>query len=105
MNTLLIFILCGLVTYFSRASFILFGDRVKLPETVQRSLAYVAPATFAAIMVPAVLGDDGLANLVPPSPQVGAIVIAGFAIAKTRNMAVALGAGMISLWLLQWVGL
>ncbi len=105
MRIWLIFIGCGLVTYFSRGSFILFGDRVKLPETIQRSLAYVAPATFAAIMVPAVLGNEGLASLVPPTPEVGAILIAALAVWKTRNMAIALAIGMVSLWLLQWLGL
>lgn len=105
MNTWLIFLGCGFVTYFSRGSFLLFGDRMTLPDAVQRSLTYVAPATFAAIVVPAVLGADGLGSLAPPTPEVVAIVLAGAAIYKTRNMAVALVVGMVSLWLLQWVGL
>ncbi len=105
MNAWLIFIGCGLVTYFSRASFVLFGDRIELPDNIQKSLNYVAPATFAAITVPAVLGDDGLASLAPPTPEVLAIVLAAAAVGKTRNMAVGLVVGMVTLWLLQWAGL
>lgn len=105
MRVWLIFIGCGLVTYCSRASFLLFGDRISLPSRVQRSLDYVAPAAFAAIAVPAVLGSDGLSSLAPPNAAVIAVLIAGVVVAKSRNMAVALVIGMASLWLLQWAGL
>ncbi len=105
MNIWLLFLCCGMVTFFSRGSFVLFGEKAKIPETVQRALAYVAPAAFAAIAIPATLGAGRFENLAPPSPEVVAAVLAGVAIYKTRNMPLALVVGMVCLWVLQWVGL
>ena len=48
MRVWLIVIVGGLVTYATRASFILAGERLTLPARVQRALRYVAPASFAA---------------------------------------------------------
>ena len=52
-------ILAGIGTYLMRASFFTFWADKDLPESVSRSLRYVAPAAFAGIVAPAVLGDDG----------------------------------------------
>jgi len=56
----LIFILIGLATTLPRASFIVLGNRVALPATLQRALRYAPAAALAAIVAPDLLlvGDS-----------------------------------------------
>ena len=58
MSAWLIVVAVGAGTYLSRLSFIgAFGSR-RLPPVAERALAYVAPAIFAALVLPAVLLRD-----------------------------------------------
>ncbi|NNE73410.1 MAG: AzlD domain-containing protein [Acidimicrobiales bacterium] len=105
MTVWLAFVLGGLVTYLERASFVAFiGDR-ELPVVIARALRYVGPAAFAAIVLPATVGDKGMARFVAPDARLIALVIAGVFMYRVRNMPVMLVVGMVSLWLLQWAGL
>jgi len=100
MNVWVIVVVGGLITYAMRASFIALGDRLRLPDPIQQALRYVAPAAFAAIAAPAVLGGDHLANFDQDWPRIIAIVAAGAVVYKTRNVPLSLSAGMGMLWLL-----
>ncbi len=96
-------IVAGLATYLSRVSFIAVGDKIQLPGVIESALRYVAPAAFAAISVPIVLGGDGLADLYADIPRIVAAAAACAIVYKTRNVAASLAVGMGSLWLLIWV--
>lgn len=99
----LTFAIGGVITFLQRGSFILFvGDR-ELPEPVRRALRYVAPAAFAAIVAPRVLGGEGLAGLASPGPQLLAAVVAGLFMWRFKNMAAMLVVGMATFWLLRWL--
>ncbi len=105
MTTWVAILLGGVATFLLRASFIAFlGDR-QLPERVERALRYVGPSAFAAIAIPALLGDDGLAGAITPDARIIAALVAAAVIWKTRNMPATLAVGMIGLWTLQWAGL
>ncbi len=93
----------GIVTYLTRASFIVLGDRVTLPPIAERSLSYVAPAAFAAISVPLILGGDGFAGFNEDVPRILAATAAGAVVWKTRNIPLSLLAGMCTLWSLTWL--
>lgn len=104
MTAWLTFILGGLGTYAMRISFIAFlGDRT-MPAAIERTLTYVGPAVFAAIVFPAVFGEAGVARLWNPDPGLIAAVLAGIVTWKTKNIPLMLAAGMVTLWLLQWSG-
>ena len=103
MRLWLIIIACGAVTYTTRASFIALGDRIALPTYFERALRYVAPAAFAAISVPLILGGDGFAGLSDDLPRIGAALVAGFAIWRWRSMPLLLVVGMGTLWLATWL--
>jgi branched-subunit amino acid transport protein len=91
------------VTYATRLSFIILPHPERLPEVFRRGLRLVAPAVLAAILVPQVfvLGS-GQIELLGARPL--AAVIAALIGWRTRNAWLAIGAGMISLWILQAVG-
>ena len=58
MTAWLAFLLGGMGTYLMRLSFIFFmGDR-RMPAAVERALAYVGPAAFSAIMLPAMAQES-----------------------------------------------
>ncbi|HBH76018.1 MAG TPA: branched-chain amino acid transporter, partial [Acidimicrobiaceae bacterium] len=44
MSLFLTILAAGVITYVTRASLIIAGDRVTLPDQVERALKYVAPA-------------------------------------------------------------
>ncbi len=90
----------GIITYLTRASFILAGDQVRLPAAVERGLRYVAPAAFAAIAVPAVFGGDGLDGFGDDVPRITAAIVAGAVIVRSRNVPASLVLGLSTLWLL-----
>lgn len=96
-------IIAGLVTYLSRMSFIVFGDRIELPPIIESALRFVAPAAFAAISIPIVLGGDGIAEFSADLPRVFAASLACLVVWKSRNMAMSLITGMGTLWILLLV--
>jgi len=100
MTPWIVFVIGGILTFLMRGSFLLFGDRISLPSWTDAPLRYVGPAAFAAITVPATLGDDGLANLAPPSAEVYGIAAAILVVWKTRNIPLCLVVSLIVLWIL-----
>jgi len=105
MRLWLIFMACGTVTFATRASFITLGDRLPLPDSVERALRYVAPAAFAAISVPLILGGDGVSNFSADLPRIIAACAAALAVFRLKNIPSSLLTGMVVLWLLEWAGL
>ena len=103
MNVWLIVIIAGVITYVTRASFIAAGDRITLPPVVERALRYVAPASFAAIAIPAMLGGDRFQGFGDDIPRIIAVVVASVVIIRWRNVPASLGVGMLTLWLILWI--
>lgn len=103
MSLFLTILAAGVITYATRASLIVAGDRVTLPGQVERALKYVAPAAFAAIGAPALLGGDQFVAFGDDIPRIIAVLLAGVVIAKTRSVPLSLIAGMSALWLILWV--
>lgn len=97
----IIIIVSGIVTYLTRASFVVFGDRLTLPDSVERSLKYVAPAAFAAISVPLVLGGDGFADFGADVPRIIAALAAAGVVVWKKNLPLMLIVGMGAFWLLS----
>ena len=99
-------LLAGVGTYLMRASFLaILGDGA-IPPVLESSLRYVGPAVFAAIVLPRVLGDEGLAAFsAKPTPEMLAIAVAAGVAWRTRNVPITLGLGMAALWTLQALGI
>lgn len=103
MRIWLIIIAGGLVTYGSRVSFIAFGDKISLPKSIEKALAYVAPAAFAGISVPLVLGGDGLTNIVADIPEIAAALTAIGAVWWKRSIPLSIISAMSVLLVLEWL--
>lgn len=106
MRVWLVFVIGGIGTYVSRVSFFAIGSLFTLPAWSRRALKYVAPAVFAAIVLPPVLGDGGIGGAATTvNPRLLAAAVAAVVGYRTRNIASVLVIGMITLWLLQAAGL
>jgi len=91
--------LCSLVT---RTAFMLFGDRMPLPEGIRRALRYAPVAALVAIIVP---------TLMPWTPDAGPVldvrlfagIVAILAYVRTRSVLLVIVAGMLAFWILDWL--
>ena len=91
----------GLVTYTSRAGLIVFLADRPLPANVTRALRYVGPAVLSALTVNLIAGGKGASGV--EAAEVAAIAVAIVVASFTRNLIAALGAGMLTLWVIEWV--
>ena len=92
----------GAVTLLARASFIVLPPETRVPNWVQRCLKYVAAAVLPALVLPDVLFRDVAAGQTVNTYRIIAALVAMLAAWKTRNIFATLGAGMATLWLLQY---
>ncbi len=92
-------ILCGLVTFFIRYSFIAAEGRFQPADWFRRLLPFVPIAALTALAVPELLLVGGSVQIVNPRLWAGmtAILVA----ALWRNTLLTIGCGFAAFWLLQ----
>jgi branched-subunit amino acid transport protein len=88
----------GMITYGSRAGLILFLADRQLPPNILRALRYVGPAVLSALTVNLLAGGAGIGGV--EVEEVGAVVASIVVARLTRNLIAALGAGLVTLWIL-----
>lgn len=91
----------GVVTFLTRASFIVFADPHKFPHAFRVALAFVPAAVLAAIVVPGLAMPQGVLDLTPANPRLLAGLAAMAVAMKVKNPLAAILAGMAALWGLQ----
>jgi branched-subunit amino acid transport protein len=91
----------GLVTFLTRASFIVFADPQKFPHAFRVALAFVPASVLAAIVVPGLAMPAGTLDLAPDNLRLVAGLAAMAVAARIRNPLAAIVAGMAALWGLQ----
>jgi branched-subunit amino acid transport protein len=100
-QTLLIFLGMGVVTYFTRYAMLVAMDR-ELPLAVRRWLVYVPPAVLAALVAPAGLAPDGSIELGPSTVAMFAGAIVAW---RTRSVFWTITGGLGAYWLCRLAGL
>lgn len=95
----------GVVTFLTRASFILFADPHKFPHGFRVALGFVPPAVLAAIVVPGLASPAGAFDLSLANPRWIAGLVAIAVAVKVRNPLASILAGMAVLWALQAIPL
>ena len=91
----------GVVTFVTRASFIVFADPHKFPHAFRVALAFVPAAVLAAIVLPGLAMPHGALDLSPANPRLLAGIAAVAVALKVRNPLASIVAGMAMLWGLQ----
>ncbi|NJL34156.1 MAG: AzlD domain-containing protein [Chloroflexaceae bacterium] len=99
----------GLITLTLRSSFIVLAGRISMPDLLLRGLRFVPPAVLAALIVPPLVFHASVVNLpwVEALPWLNERTLAGtFAVLvmwRSRSVLLTIVAGMVSLWVLQWL--
>ena len=97
MIELLAVVLGGIVTFVSRALFLV-SRRLRPPKRVEKYLPLVGPAVLAAIAVPGILAPRDVISLVDTVPVVLAAVVTWLVWRWSRQVALGLVAGLLLWW-------
>ncbi len=103
MNIWLVMIIGGLITFGMRFSLIFLFGRFEVPETMRRALHYVPPAVLSAIIFPELLYYSGSLDLSFGNTRILAGIVAIIVAWYTKNTLLTILAGMIALFLLQFL--
>lgn len=103
MNIWIIMLLGGLITFSIRFSLIYLFGKLHIPETLRRSLHYVPPAVLSAIIIPELSLKDGSLNLALDNHRLLAGLFAVFVAWISKNTLITILAGMVALFLLQFL--
>jgi branched chain amino acid efflux pump len=98
MNTWLVIVAVGLVSYLFRLSMIILTGRITMPPYLERASGLVVPAAFAALAaagVAAACSGLGITRAAAPLTAVAAAVIA---VLRTGSPQAAILVGMPTLW-------
>jgi branched-subunit amino acid transport protein len=102
-NIWLIMLLGGLITFGIRFSLIYLFGKLHIPETMRKALHYVPPAVLSAIIFPELFLKDGNLNLALDNYRLLAGLVAVIVAWFSKNTLVTIIAGMIALFLLQFL--
>ena len=91
------------VTFTVRLSVIALMGEAQMPEVVNRALRFVPPAALSAIVFPELFAPEGAIDLSPANLRMVAGLVATVVAWRTRNALLAIGVGMVILWVLQTV--
>lgn len=101
MSEWLVIVGAGVVTFLTRASFIVFADPHRFPHGFRVALAFVPAAVLAAIVVPGLAMPHGSLDLSLANPRLLAGTVAMAVAARVKNPLASIVAGMVALWGLQ----
>lgn len=102
-NIWLTMAVAGLLTYLTRLSFILLAGRWQMPPVITRALRFVPPAVLSAIIFPELFYRNSVFDVSFSNLRLFAGIIAAIVAFKTRNILLTIAAGMVALYLLQWL--
>lgn len=90
------FVLLALTTLLTRGSFIVIGERGRLPAVLLRALRYAPAAALSALIVPDLLLVQGAVQPVNPKLLAGMAIV--FSVPRWRNPWLPFILGMGVLW-------
>jgi branched-subunit amino acid transport protein len=96
-------LLGGLITFGMRFSLIYLFGRFHVPETLRKALHYVPPAVLSAIIFPELFLQAGRWNLALENERLLAGLLAVLVAWYSRNTLLTILAGMVALFVLQFV--
>lgn len=102
MLDLLAIVLGGVVTYVTRALFLV-SHKVRPPRRFVRYLPLVGPAVLGAIAVPGILAPRGEVSLVETLPAIAAALVSWLLFRWTKQLVVGLAGGLLLWWAIVFV--
>jgi branched-subunit amino acid transport protein len=90
-------------TFLIRASFLVFGQRLRFPPAVVQALAHVPVAVLTAIVVPEAIAPGGQLNLALTNPYLVGTLVAGLVAWKSSRTLTAVIISFAIFGLLRWL--
>lgn len=94
----------GLITFALRLSLIAVAGRVAIPGIVEKGLRFAPASVLSAIVFTELLQPEGRLDLSLGNGRLLAGIAAIIVAYRTRNVLLTIAAGMLALWILQWMG-
>jgi branched-subunit amino acid transport protein len=91
----------GLTGVVTRCSFLVLGERLRLPPAAEQALKHAPAAALAAIIAPALLLSDGHLAFAPGNHRLLAAAVAGVVMWRSRSMLWTMAAGLVAFTLLR----
>jgi len=91
----------ALVSFFTRAIFILPGGHLRLPPTAERVLRYAPAAAIMAIVIPDLALAQGALSISIENPRLIGGLVAFALAAATRSILATIVGGMVALTLVR----
>ena len=91
------------VTYVVRASFIVFGQKLRFPPSVVQALSHVPVAVLTAIVVPEAIAPGGHVNLSFSNPYLVGTLVAALVAWKSRNTLAAVLVSFVVFGAMRWL--
>ncbi len=102
MTMWLVMLAAGLLTYLTRLSFIMLWGKINIPIWLLRSLRFVPPAVFTAVIFPELFLPQGTLDISLGNARLIAGILAALVAWKTRNIVLTILVGMSVLLLIQY---
>ena len=90
-------------TYMVRASFIVFGQKLRFPPAVVQALGHVPVAVLTAIVVPEAIAPGGQADLSLANPYLIGTLVAGLVAWKSRRILAAVLVSFVVFGAMRWL--
>ena len=90
------------VTYVVRASFIVFGQKLRFPPAVVQALSHVPVAVLTAIVVPEAIAPGGQLDLSPANPYLVGTLVAGLVAWKSGRTLLAVLVSFAVFGAMRW---
>ena len=90
-------------TYMVRASFIVFGQKLRFPPAVVQALGHVPVAVLTAIVVPEAIAPGGQADLSLANPYLIGTLVAGLVAWKSRLILAAVLISFVVFGAMRWL--
>lgn len=100
---LILFLLMGFVTYLTRAPFLVFSGKIKLPEMVSRSLKYIPAAILATMIFPGIFMPNGELAFTLSSPYIWAAATTVVVVLLSKNSLAGIVSGMVCMVVLRQI--
>ncbi|MDJ0829003.1 MAG: AzlD domain-containing protein [Desulfobacterales bacterium] len=96
-----LFITIGIGTLLIRLSFIHLLGNMNVSATLARILRFVPPAVLSALILPAILVQNGSLDISMSNARIVSAMVAALVAIISKNTLMTIGSGMAVLWIYQ----
>lgn len=93
----------GLGTFFIRLSFIALYEKIHFHPLIQNSLKFIPATVLFSLIIPQFLTMNNHLDISFSNPRLIAGIVAGFVSWNTKNVAITILSGMVTLYIAQFI--